>query len=82
MKKGKFSKIIVAFCIIQILVFTYICLWINFNDRAISDALIYGFFAVFGVELGGCAFIKHSKNKFTINGIEEKTSDEEGADSQ
>lgn len=69
--KGKFSKFIVAFCIIQILIFTYVCLYVSGNGGIIPDALIYGFFAVFGVELSGCVLIKNSKTKFTSTGIEQ-----------
>ena len=82
MKKGKFSKLIVVFCIMQILIFSYICLFINLQGATISDALIYGFFAVFGVELGGCVFIKHSRFKFTNTGIEDNTTDNEREEEQ
>lgn len=72
MNKGRFSKWIVIFCIAQILIFTYICLFVSMQGAMIPDALVYGFFAVFGLELGGCAFIKHSRFKFTNTGVEEQ----------
>lgn len=77
--KGRFSKLIVAFCILQILIFTYVCLYVSGNGGIIPDALIYGFFAVFGVELSGCVLIKNSKTKFTNTGIEkiDKSKDNE-----
>ncbi len=64
MKKEKqFSKTIVVFSLITVLVFTGIILFFYWNMRQVPDSVIYSFYALFGVELASLAGIKKKEEE-------------------
>lgn len=63
-KKGLFSKILVAFIVAQVLVYTYVNMYLSYKvSLEISPTLTSCFFAFFGLEAGILGMIKNTKTK-------------------
>lgn len=63
-KKGLYSKILVAFVIAQVLVYTYINMYLSYKvSIEISPTLTTCFFAFFGLEAGILGMIKNTKTR-------------------
>ena len=63
-KKGLYSKVLVALVIIQVLLYTYINMYLSYKvSLEISPTLTTCFFAFFGLEAGILGAIKATKTK-------------------
>lgn len=63
-KKGLYSKVLVALVIIQVLLYTYINMYLSYKvSIEISPTLTTCFFAFFGLEAGILGMIKTTKTK-------------------
>jgi len=63
MSKGKFSKGVVIFSVVAVLVFTAVTFFFVWHGRYIPDSIVYSFYGMFGVELSALAGIKITKAK-------------------
>ena len=63
-KESNYSKFWVSFCLLAILIFTVIVLFLFYRTGAEPSTLIKYFYSVFGVELAGMAGIKIAKHKY------------------
>ena len=62
--KGLYSKILVAFVVAQVLIYTYVNMYLSYKvSIEISPTLTTCFFAFFGLEAGILGMIKNTKTK-------------------
>lgn len=62
--KGLFSKLLVVFILAQVLIYTYLNMWLSYRvGMEISPTLTASFFAFFGFEAGMLGMIKTNKIK-------------------
>lgn len=69
-----------VFSAIMVIIFTIVMIITYYKFQSVPDSLIAGFFAVFGVEGGYCAFLhklkKERQNKSNENTIDEQDNDD------
>ena len=63
-KKHEYSKFIVFFCILTIILFTVSCFFFYWFEKDVDPVLIGFFFACFGMEFGSLAFIRRSEYRW------------------
>ena len=66
--KPRYSKVIVAACLVFILAFTVTCLVFYWNAKSVDPVLVGFFFACFGMEFASLAFVTRGKLKYTGSG--------------
>lgn len=63
-EKPKYSKIIVALCLVTIIAYTVTCLFYLWNGRPLNDVLTALFFGCFGVEFASLAFVRRGEMRW------------------
>ena len=62
--KGRYMKIVLALIILQVIVYTWVHLYLSYNVGVeIAPTTSLGFYSFCGFEAGICGFIKNSKVK-------------------
>lgn len=64
-EKPRYSKVIVATCLVLVLAFTVTCLVFIWYGKPLNDTLTAFFFACFGVEFASLAFVTRGKLKYS-----------------
>lgn len=65
-KKGLFMKIVLAVIIIQVIVYTWLHLYLSYKvGMEIAPSATIGFYGFCGIEAGICGWIKNSKKEGT-----------------
>lgn len=58
-KKGKYMKIVLALIIIQVIVYTWLHLWLSYKSgMEIAPTTSVAFYSFCGVEVGVCGWLK------------------------
>lgn len=61
-KKGRYMKIILSLIILQVIIYTWVHLYLSFKcGTEIAPSATIGFYSFCGVEAGVCGFIKSRK---------------------
>lgn len=63
-KPRKYSKLIVALCLVTIIAYTVTCLFYLWNGKPLNDTLTILFFGCFGLEFASLAFIRRGELKY------------------
>ena len=71
-QKPKYSKVIVALCLVTIISYTVTCLFYLWNGKPLSDTLTILFFGCFGIEFASLAFIRGREVKWVDGGGERR----------
>ena len=71
-EKPKYSKIIVALCLVTIITYTTVCLFYLWNGKPLNDTLTVLFFGCFGIEFASLAFIKRGELRYVDGAGERK----------
>lgn len=65
--KGVFMKIILALIIVQVIVYTWLHLYLSYKvGMEIAPSATIGFYGFCGIEAGICGWIKNSKKEGTM----------------
>ena len=71
-EKPKYSKVIVALCLVTIITYTTVCLFYLWNGRPLNDTLTVLFFGCFGVEFASLAFIRRGEMRYVEGAADKK----------
>ena len=63
-EKPKYSKIIVALCLVTIIAYTITCMFYLWHGRPLNDVLTALFFGCFGVEFASLAFVRRGEMRW------------------
>lgn len=63
-QKPKYSKVIVALCLVTIITYTTVCLYYLWNGKPLNDVLTALFFGCFGVEFASLAFVRRGEMRW------------------
>ena len=63
-EKPKYSKVIVALCLVTIITYTVTCLFYLWHGKPLNDTLTILFFGCFGVEFASLAFIRRGEMRY------------------
>lgn len=63
-EKVKYSKVIVALCLVTIITYTSICMFYLWHGRPLNDVLTALFFGCFGVEFASLAFVRRGEMRW------------------
>lgn len=63
-QKPKYSKVIVALCLVTIITYTTVCLLYLWHGKPLNDTLTVLFFGCFGVEFASLAFIRRGEMRY------------------
>lgn len=63
-RKAKYSKFIVALCIVTVIAYTVTCFVYLWNGKPIDTTLTLCFFGCFGIEFASLAAVTRSENKY------------------
>ena len=84
-EKPKYSKIIVALCLVTIITYTSVCLYYLWHGKPLNDALTILFFGCFGIEFASLAFIRRGEMRYVegtgdkkMGHVEQKEEEDEG----
>lgn len=72
--KARYSKFIVAVCLVTIIAYTVTCLYYLWNGKPLNDTLTILFFGCFGIEFASLAFIKRGELRYVDGAGERKPS--------
>lgn len=66
--KGKYMKIVLALIIVQVIVYTWLHLYLSYKvGMEIAPSATIGFYGFCGIEAGVCGWIKNTKKEGTKN---------------
>lgn len=71
-RKTKYSKLIIAMCIFNVLAYTALCFVFMWNGKPINDVLTAFFFGCFGLEFASLAFIRGREIRFVEGNVGSK----------
>ena len=71
-EKPKYSKLVVALCLVTIIAYTAICLFYLWNAKPLNDTLTVLFFGCFGVEFASLAYIRRGELRYAPGAGERK----------
>ena len=63
-EKPRYSKLVIAMCIFNVLAYTVACFAFMWNGKPINDVLTAFFFGCFGIEFASLAFIRGREIRF------------------